>query len=102
MKSYLSLLFILFFSVSCIDTINLKESGIGGTLVVDGLITDQPGPYTIKLSRTIAYDNSSPLKVYSIPETKAKVSIIDNLGNEEVLTELTPGLYKTKTMAGQV
>lgn len=101
MKRYTSLLLILL-SAGCIDPINLNVPGGGGVLVVDGWITDQPGPYTIKLSRSIAYNNEKPLKVFSVPEIKAKLSVVDNAGNTEVLTESAPGTYRTNTMRGQV
>lgn len=59
-------------------------------LVVDGKITNEPGPYTIKLS------TSSPIESgeYS-PLVNAKVLIIDNQGNSELLNENEPGIYQT-------
>ncbi|HWA35689.1 MAG TPA: DUF4249 domain-containing protein [Cyclobacteriaceae bacterium] len=93
MIRYVSWLIIIVVS-GCIDPINLR-TGTGGSLVVDGWITDQPGPYTIKLSRTVAYDNSQPVKVFSAPETKATLTVVDNVGNIEVFTETTTkGTYR--------
>src|SRR4051812_17508363 len=92
MNRYLAWLIIIV-AGGCIDPVNLK-TGTGGTLVVEGWITDQPGPYTIKLSRSVAYDNSQPLKVFSIPETNAVVSVVDNAGNAEIFHETTTkGMY---------
>lgn len=101
MKRY-PILLVVMVSASCIDPINLNVSGRGGTLVVDGWITDQPGPYTVRLTRSIPYDNEKPLKVYPVLEVNAKLSIVDDAGNSEVLTEVSQGVYRTNTMKGQV
>ena len=68
------------------DTINSTPA-----LVVEGAITDQPGPYTIKLSRTAEYSYKS----INLLETGARVIIADTLGNQETLLE-KGGLYSTK------
>lgn len=86
----------------CIDPIRLEIEGGYGTLVVDGLVTDQPGPYVVKLSRSIAFDNSRPLRVFSVPEEGATVRITDNTGVTETLVELKPGAYETTSLQGQV
>lgn len=96
------LLFFILIVVSCIDPINLKIEGGDGVLVVDGLITNQPGPYVVKLSRSISYNSSEVLRVYSVPEPGAQVKISDNHGNVEVLEETAPGSYRTKTIQGIV
>jgi hypothetical protein len=87
---------------SCVDPIRLKTKDGDGTLVVDGLITDEAGPYSVKLSRTITFDNSRPLKVYTVPERDATVVIYDDAGISETLSESEPGVYKTASIAGTV
>lgn len=78
---------------ACLDRIDISIPTIPLTdLVVDGLITDLPGPYTIKLSSPINLDKTS---VLGVPVSGAKVSISDNLGNVETLTEKLPGVYVT-------
>ena len=59
-------------------------------LVVDGMITNQPGPYTIKLSRssTVEYPRR-------LPYTGCEVSIVCEDGTSEQLIEKTPGVYLT-------
>jgi hypothetical protein len=59
-------------------------------LVVDGMITDEPGPYTIRLSRSSAVSNPEFL-----PMINCEVTILDNLGNSETLFETTDGVYMT-------
>ncbi|HEX8059817.1 MAG TPA: DUF4249 domain-containing protein [Cyclobacteriaceae bacterium] len=97
-----SLLVCLAVTFGCIDPIRLKTEEGAGALVIDGLITDQPGPYTVRLSRTIAFDNSRPLRVYTVPERGASIDISDNTGFSETLVESEAGVYKTSTIKGMV
>jgi len=59
-------------------------------LVVDGSLSNEPGPYIIKLSKSLNIE---------IPEYKPlsnyEVIISDNLGNSEVLKEIEKGIYQT-------
>ncbi|MCK5838941.1 MAG: DUF4249 domain-containing protein [Bacteroidales bacterium] len=59
-------------------------------LVVDGMITNNPGPYTIKLSLSSKVD-----KPELTPLTGHHVIIMDNQGNEELLIETEAGKYLT-------
>lgn len=72
----------------------LKLDIVKGTdlLVVDGLITDQPGPYTVILSRTNEFgtQDRSPL------ENDATVTIWDDSGNSEILEQVSEGAYQTE------
>ncbi len=85
------LFFILLLYDSCIDRLKNFAPDSDSQLVVDGHITDAPGPYTIKLSRTRRVVDFSPLATVSA----RKVTIFDNAGNEEVLTEIGAGIYQT-------
>ncbi len=60
-------------------------------LVVEGRITNQPGPYTIRLSHstTLLYPKYFPLSDY-------EVIIMDDAGHIETLTESEPGIYETE------
>jgi len=62
-------------------------------VVVDGLITDQPGPYEVRLSYTAAYAVNADGN--NRPVTGAMVIIEDDAGNSELLSESTPGTYDT-------
>lgn len=63
----------------------------GPKLVVDGMIDNQPGPYTVTLSRSLQLG-----KTEFKPYEDCKVIIRDDAGNQERLTEKAPGLYKTR------
>ncbi|MBE0638972.1 MAG: DUF4249 domain-containing protein [Bacteroidales bacterium] len=60
------------------------------TLVVEGEISNAPGPYSVKLSYSGSLESNQVT-----PVTAAMVEIIDNLDNHEVLTETIPGTYMT-------
>ncbi len=59
-------------------------------LVVDGMISSRPGPYTVTLSMTSTMEDPR-----IIPQAGYRVEISDELGNSEVLTETAAGVYST-------
>lgn len=96
---FIALLVLLCCLQSCIEPFEPTLEGAEDTLVVDGMITDAPGPYTVKLS--LSFDPYAPV---TLPVTGAKVTIIEENGVEEILTEEVPGTYQTATngIQGQV
>jgi hypothetical protein len=76
---------------SCEDVIEYDLQNTVDKVVVEGLVTDQPGPYTIRLSRTNGYLNQSAPPVI----TGAQVYISDNTGLVDTLTEQGNGIYLT-------
>lgn len=78
--------------VSCVTEFQPDPVSIPPSLIIDGQITDQPGPYTIKLTRTADYSYKS----LNLLEAGATVVIADNLGNQETLKEQPlGGTYQT-------
>lgn len=73
--------------LSCITPFQPNTVSVTPMLIVDGQVTDQPGPYTVKLTRTSDYSSKS----VNLLETGAIVVISDNLGNQETLKEQAPG-----------
>ncbi len=82
---------------SCEDVIELDLTNVPPQVVIEGFITDKEGPYTIQISKTVDfYDpNSFP------PQENAVVKISDGQGNEDILTETSPGIYETSTLQGE-
>lgn len=72
---------------SCIETIDFDVERSGSRLVVDGMITDTPGPHTLKLRRTTDEETTSK------PLSGALITITDNLGNSESYYEIFDGTY---------
>lgn len=76
---------------SCRKIYNPDINADKSALVVEGLITDQIGSYTIKLSTAVPFDSSGTTP----PVQFAKVTILDDCGNTYKLTESGNGIYKT-------
>lgn len=64
-------------------------------LVVDGQITDAPGPYTIKLSRS---GKVQSLSLWT-PFSDCTVQVKDNMGNAYDFHEIQPGIYQSDSTA---
>ena len=77
---------------SCIDPIDFSKEDDSKNLVVDGLITNEPGPYVVYLTRTSSYNAFTTINESVVG---AIVTISDDMGNSETLTETFPGIYKT-------
>lgn len=84
------LVFILVAVSSCLEPYELNIKNSENLLVVDGLVTDEIKNHRIILTRSISKLGQTPPK-----ESGALVIISDNMGNEEVLTEVEPGVYET-------
>jgi hypothetical protein len=78
---------------SCITPFDINLSDSSTTLIVDGMITDQPGPYTIKIFHSSDLDDQIERVNWF---TGAAVFISDDNGTSEKLAEVTPGNYQTK------
>jgi hypothetical protein len=65
---------------------------------VEGNISNTPGPYTVKLSTSVNYDETN-----SFPAVQnAVVKISDDHGHAETLAETSPGQYQTSALNGTV
>lgn len=85
---------------SCIEKLEVPSIYSTPGLVVDGLLTDDPGPHTIKLLITSPVEKDLDVIQY---EGGATVRIIDDSGNEEILEESEKGIYVTSDdFKGQV
>jgi hypothetical protein len=90
MRAIILLLFL--FVMACVDPLNIKLPTPQTRLVVDGLITNQPGPYQVKLFYSKEF-NSSEQNYF--PVVQAQVSIFDDHQSKYNLTEISPGIYET-------
>lgn len=80
---------------SCVDRISISiPDADASQLVVDGLITDEPGPYTVKLTLSSRVEGFLEFSIK--PVNLAKVTIFDNEGNAELLEDMGKGVYQTK------
>ena len=77
---------------ACIEPLEVDTKQDNVRLVVNGIITDAPGPHTIALTQTQVF----PYVPDKIPVvTGATVVLADENGNTEQLLEEEPGVYLT-------
>ena len=82
--------------ISCQKVINIDLNSSSPQLVVEASISDKPGPYYVKLSKTVSFNN-----ITTIPAVLgANVEISNSSGNGEILKELNNGIYMTSTLKG--
>jgi len=84
---------------SCTEKINLKLNNSEPKVVIEGNISDEPGPYFVGVTKSRLYSDSNILVV--VPS--ALVIISDDAGNADTLTETAfAGLYQTNFIQGTI
>jgi hypothetical protein len=83
-------LFLQILFTSCIEPFNPPKTNYEYFIVIEGTITDSPEPQIIRISRTIPLDT-----ILYVPDNTAKVSILDDSGNEYLLQSTGNGEYAT-------
>lgn len=85
-------LFILAVS-ACVNPVDIQipiDSSL--EVVIEGSITDQPGPYTVSLHQSLSLDNSRYL---GRPVPARKVTLFDDNGHRVELIEKDAGMFQT-------
>lgn len=82
--------------VSCDKEINLALDKNASMLVIEANITDQPGPYFVKLTRSVAVTDKNIFPGV----TNATITITDNLGKRDSLIHTIDGVYQTNKLRG--
>jgi hypothetical protein len=77
---------------ACVDPIKFEIPLTPSQIIVEGMISDGPGPYTVKISRALSLSTDS---VARSPVPNAKVKLYDDEGNVENLIEADSGIYLT-------
>lgn len=80
---------------ACVDPISFEIPSADLQLVVEGIITNDPGPYTVKVSKGIPLEADSIVRV---PVTNVKITLVSEDGAREIFTETEPGIYNTGGM----
>jgi hypothetical protein len=80
----------------CQKVINVDLNEAAPQMVIEGLINDAPGPYTVTISKSGSYFNQPVLVMVS----GAQVIISDDSGTTDTLKELISGVYFTKKTRG--
>jgi hypothetical protein len=95
-KFHIITLLIVITITSCTKVIDLKLGDNSGLLVIEGNITNMPGPQYIKISRNVAFTNNNTYP----PVTGATVFISDGLGRKIQFIEGPAGTYSAGRLSG--
>ena len=96
MKNSILFSFCTFAFFSCTKVIDINLNNADKQVVIEGEISNQAGPYLIKISETVNFSESNNYP----PVKNAQVFVEDNLGNKDTLVESTPGNYYTQNLIG--
>ena len=95
-KKIIPLYFLTLLLMGCDKIITLPIKDNESRIVIEGFITDQPGPYFVKLSRSVNIDETSNYPIIN----NAMITILDNTGRKDTLSYSNNGVYKTKSLQG--
>jgi hypothetical protein len=98
MKNFIISILIIFSTSSCLEVLDLQHEDSEPLLIVEGKITNQPGPHFVTLSTTLSFNSIERAGMVD----DAIVTISDDDGNEEQLTYLQDGLYESSSIQGIV
>lgn len=97
MKNVLIIIFSLFLLNSCEKEIDLDLEDQSGQIVIEGNVTDQAGPYYVKITKSVAFTQANQYPAVA----DAQVILSDNTGQTETLQYIGNGTYQTSTFVGQ-
>jgi hypothetical protein len=84
-------------ATGCEQKVDIKLNETDARVVIEGWVTDEPGPYDIKISKTGAYLGTGEEVLVS----GAFVVLKDDMGNVDTLVEQRAGWYQTTHLQGQ-
>jgi hypothetical protein len=96
MKSIIYFLAALMVLTSCEQVVELDLNSNVSKVVIEGNVTNQPGPYFVKISKSVLLQDKTQPTI-----DNAIVTISDSKGNIETLESIGKGIYKTKSLQGQ-
>lgn len=97
MKNIFLIILSLFLITSCEKEIDLNLEDQSGKIVIEGNVTDQAGPYYVKITKSVAFTEANQYPAIE----NAQVVLSDNSGQTETLQYIGNGTYRTSAFAGQ-
>jgi hypothetical protein len=95
-NSSITLFMAILFLTSCEKKVDLTYKGNQSRVIIEGNITNEPGPYFVKVTKSISLTATE--KHPTIDD--AVVVISDNAGNNETLAPVGNGLYRSAQLNG--
>lgn len=96
MKHIVGLTFITLLFTSCEKVVDLDYRGNQSKIVIEGNITNEDGPYFVKITKSISLSEEGNYPAID----NAVVTIGDDAGNSEILAPQGNGVYQTTTIDG--
>lgn len=96
MKNSISIVLISLLFISCEKAVDLKYKDNQPRVIIEGNITNEPGPYFVKITKSIPLSDIGNYPTID----NAVVIISDDAGNSETLTPQGNGIYRTNMLAG--
>ncbi|SHE96836.1 DUF4249 domain-containing protein [Chryseobacterium sp. OV279] len=96
MKNIIFIILSLFIVTSCEKEIDLDLDDKSGNIVIEGNITNQAGPYFVRITKSVAFTQNNQYPAV----TGAQVVLSDNTGQTETLQYVGDGKYKTTNFTG--
>ena len=93
MRNGIVVFVILCVSLSCVEQVDFQTPEGENILVVEGFITDAPGPHTIRISRSAQYGSIFDGNIQRL--ANAVVALRNSAGINFSLTQTGPGEYST-------
>lgn len=97
-RIYLFALLSVFVLNACEEPIELDLEQGEAVVVIDGWVTDAPGPYDIKITQSVTFTS----ELAPPPVSGAVVTLSDDAGFSEQLFEAEPGIYRTTNAQGEI
>lgn len=97
MKNIFLIILTLFVVISCEKEIDLDFEDQSGQIVIEANVTDQTGPYSVKITKSVAFTQANQYPAIE----NAQVVLSDNTGQTETLQYTGNETYKTSTFVGQ-
>jgi hypothetical protein len=98
MRNTVSIVLIALTLTGCEKVVNLKYKDNQSRIIIDGNITNETGPYFIKITKSVNLSNTESNPTVD----NAVVKISDDAGNSETLAPEGSGIYRTNTLIGVV
>jgi hypothetical protein len=86
------LLMVLMFCPACTKVINLSVPNAATQIVIEGNVTNGPGPYQVSITTTVPFNANNVFPTVD----GAMVTITDTAGLYDSLVETAPGIYSTQ------
>ena len=92
-----TIIFLVSLLSGCQQVVSIDLNTANPRVVIEGNIKDQPGPYSVFLSMTGSYFDTT---LVDPPISHAQVVITDDAGNRDSLKEVISGAYQSSSLMG--